>query len=181
MQIQITGQQIDLGSSLRSYIESALEGTISKYFEDAVKARRVVVAAGYGDGQHGFVAVAQQSCRLFDALYGDVIPRRHVEGILKSHHKSGFGQPRDVEYIVKSYILAKMTVNVADGFRNFPKVQRRKNPLPVGEIKAAVDADEHLQQYGLYRGAAAGLVVVALAPYRGKRLADKVDFLVGDV
>ena len=28
MQIQITGQQIDLGSSLRSYIESALEGTI---------------------------------------------------------------------------------------------------------------------------------------------------------
>lgn len=38
MQIQITGQQIDLGSSLRSYIESALEGTISKYFEDAVKA-----------------------------------------------------------------------------------------------------------------------------------------------
>lgn len=38
MQIIITGQQIDLGNSLRTYIESALEGTVAKYFDDAVSA-----------------------------------------------------------------------------------------------------------------------------------------------
>lgn len=38
MQIIITGQQIDLGNSLRTYIESALEGTVEKYFERALNA-----------------------------------------------------------------------------------------------------------------------------------------------
>ena len=38
MQIFITGQQIDLGNSLRSYIEQNLEGAVSKYFDEAVKA-----------------------------------------------------------------------------------------------------------------------------------------------
>lgn len=38
MQIIITGHQIDLGDSLRSYAEKALETAVSKYFEEAVRA-----------------------------------------------------------------------------------------------------------------------------------------------
>lgn len=38
MQIIITGQQINLGNSLRQYIENVLEGAVSKYFEKAVSA-----------------------------------------------------------------------------------------------------------------------------------------------
>ncbi|MDR2901599.1 MAG: ribosome-associated translation inhibitor RaiA [Lactobacillales bacterium] len=38
MQTIITGQHIDLGDSLRSYVEKAIETAVSKYFEDAVDA-----------------------------------------------------------------------------------------------------------------------------------------------
>ena len=38
MQIIITGQQINLGDSLRDYADKALDGVVSKYFEEAVSA-----------------------------------------------------------------------------------------------------------------------------------------------
>ena len=38
MQINITGQQINLGDSLRDYADKALTNTVSKYFEEAVSA-----------------------------------------------------------------------------------------------------------------------------------------------
>lgn len=38
MQIIITGQQINLGENLRDYADKALDGVVSKYFEEAVSA-----------------------------------------------------------------------------------------------------------------------------------------------
>ncbi len=35
MQINVTGQQIDVGDTLRSHIVGAIEGTTDRYFADA--------------------------------------------------------------------------------------------------------------------------------------------------
>ncbi len=41
MQISVTGQQIDIGEALRSYVEKRLAGSVDKYFDNAIDAQVV--------------------------------------------------------------------------------------------------------------------------------------------
>jgi len=47
VQINVTGQQIDVGDALRGHIESAIEGTTDKYFADAIDASVVLSRESY--------------------------------------------------------------------------------------------------------------------------------------
>ena len=38
MQISVTGQQIDIGDSLRSHVEKRIASSVSKYFDNAINA-----------------------------------------------------------------------------------------------------------------------------------------------
>ena len=41
MQISVTGQQIDIGEALRSYVEKRITGSVAKYFDHAIDAQVV--------------------------------------------------------------------------------------------------------------------------------------------
>ncbi|MBT4880810.1 MAG: ribosome-associated translation inhibitor RaiA [Alphaproteobacteria bacterium] len=50
MQIRVAGKQIDIGDALKTHIEEALTGVISKYFNNTIEANVIISKEGYLTG-----------------------------------------------------------------------------------------------------------------------------------
>ncbi len=102
MQISVSGQQIDVGASLREHVEERLEREVSKYFEQAIDARVVftkeahlfvadiivnegtgtgIVIKGNGKAGDIYAAFDQASERIEKQL-------RRYKRRIKDHHKA---------------------------------------------------------------------------------------------
>ncbi|MHB1217687.1 MAG: ribosome hibernation-promoting factor, HPF/YfiA family [Alphaproteobacteria bacterium] len=100
MQITVTGQQLDVGESLRTHAEATLAGVVDKYFGRAIEASivfsresRVMIRADISIHVHRGLtlrghAVAAEAYAAFDAASERLATRlrRHKRRIREDHH-----------------------------------------------------------------------------------------------
>jgi len=116
MQLSITGKQLDVGSALRSHVESVLASTVDKYFGNAIEATVVFSREGHrfradisahvgrgiliqshaeaGDSRAAFEAACERMGKQL---------RRHKRR-LRTHHKAKSGEGKSPP--ARQYIIA---------------------------------------------------------------------------
>jgi len=118
VQINVTGQQIDVGDALRGHIESAIEGTTDKYFADAIDASVVLSRESYrirasinmhvGRGIHVRAhEEADDPYAAFDVALAHLAKRlRRHKRRLRDHHKERETVNAAVtpEYVIAHYV-----------------------------------------------------------------------------
>jgi len=118
VQINVTGQQIDVGDALRGHIESAIEGTTDKYFADAIDASVVLSRESYrirasinmhvGRGIHVRAhEEADDPYAAFDVALAHLAKRlRRHKRRLRDHHKERETVNAAVtpEYVIAPYV-----------------------------------------------------------------------------
>jgi ribosomal subunit interface protein len=114
MQLTVKGKQMDVGDSLRGQVESRLDGSVSKYFNNAIEATVVftktrngfeadcsvhigsgMTLQSHGEGSDAHIAFDAALERLDKQL-------RRYKRRINDHHKS----PRGGSTLAQSYILA---------------------------------------------------------------------------
>lgn len=128
MKISVTGKKIDIGSSLKTHVESRLDSSVSKYFEKAIDANvvfskeshmfrsDVIVNEGTGSGiiikSNGIAADVYAS---FD-MAADRIEKqlRRYKRKIKNHHKKKFSDAEAEgisQFHGKKYVLSEKDQN----------------------------------------------------------------------
>ncbi|MGB0570777.1 MAG: ribosome hibernation-promoting factor, HPF/YfiA family [Alphaproteobacteria bacterium] len=117
MQINVTGQQIDVGDALRSHIEDAITDTTDKYFADAIDASVVLSRESYriraninmhvGRGIHVRAhEEADDPYAAFDVALAHLAKRlRRHKRRLRNHHQNRetISSPTMPEYVIAPY------------------------------------------------------------------------------
>ena len=141
MQVTVKGKQMDVGESLRGQVEMRLDGSVSKYFDNAIESTVVfyksrvgfesdcsvhlgsgMTLQSHGEGADAHVAFDTALERLDKQL-------RRYKRRIKDHHKS----PRGNSTPASSYVLAAEDENsaesedgapliIAEGTTNLPEV-----------------------------------------------------------
>lgn len=140
MQVSVSGQHIDIGTSLHQYVEDSLNKGVKKYFENAVNASvvftkqhhlfsaQIVVNEGTGSGV--IIKAAGQSQDVY-AAFEEAVGRiekqlRRYKGRIKDHHKKKLGELENANSLLqgKKYTIANDdTAEEGDG----------ENPLIIAE------------------------------------------------
>ena len=130
MQVTVKGKQMDVGESLRGQVEMRLEGSVSKYFNNAIEANVVftkirngfeadcgvhigsgMTLQSHGEGGDAHVAFDAALERLDKQL-------RRYKRRINDHHKS----PRGGSTPAQSYILAPEDENSAESEDGAPLI-----------------------------------------------------------
>lgn len=144
MQINVTGQQIDVGDALRGHIESAIEGTTEKYFADAIDATVVLSRESYrirasinmhvGRGIHVRAhEEADDPYAAFDVALAHLAKRlRRHKRRLRDHHqdRETIATPTTPEYVI-----APFSGDEDDG-ENIPADD---NPVVIAEDQTSIE------------------------------------------
>lgn len=101
MQLSVSGKHLDVGKSLRDYVETELEGAVKKYFEDAISADvvftkvrhlfRVDILINEGTGTNNIIKANAEDDSVYSAF--DIAMARAEKQLrrykrrIKDHHK----------------------------------------------------------------------------------------------
>jgi ribosomal subunit interface protein len=127
MQIHVSGKHLDIGDALRSYVETDLEHSITKYFEHAISAEvvftkvrhlfKVDILVNDGTGNNELVkgnAEDDDVYSAFDLAAARIAKQlRRYKGRIKNHHKSrldkNFEMMGGTKYVIASgYAVSDM-------------------------------------------------------------------------
>lgn len=141
MQLSVTGKQIDVGDALRGHIETTLDATVSKYFDNAIEGSVVLtrrahlfcadisVHIGHNMLLQGH-AEANDAYGAFDVACDRIAKRLgRYKSRLRNHRKS---RRADAEALIANqYILA--------GEEDAEENANEKNPVIVAEMTTPID------------------------------------------
>ena len=130
MQVTVKGKQMDVGDSLRGQVETRLEGSVSKYFNNPIEATVVfakirngfeadssvhigsgITLQSHGEGDDAHVAFDSALERLEKQL-------RRYKRRINDHHKS----PRGKTTPAQSYVLAPEAEDDSDSEADAPLI-----------------------------------------------------------
>jgi ribosomal subunit interface protein len=145
VQINVTGQQIDVGDALRGHIEDAIESTTEKYFADAIDATVVLSRESYrirasinmhvGRGIHVRAhEEADEPYAAFDVALAHLAKRlRRHKRRLRDHHqdRETISTPTMPEYVIAPYAGDEDTTE---------EVQTDDNPVIIAENQTSVES-----------------------------------------
>ena len=114
MEISVKGKQIDVGDALRGHVETQLQSSVKKYFENALDSTvifskdghafhaEISVHAGRGMVMQGG-ATANDAYACFDGALSRISKQlRRYKGRISSHHRNG---PSDDELLLAQYSI----------------------------------------------------------------------------
>ena len=114
MEISVKGKQIDVGDALRGHVESQLQSSVKKYFENALDSTvvfskdghsfhaEISVHAGRGMVMQGGASAADPYACFDGALSRISKQLRRYKGRISGHHRNG---PSDDEVLLAQYSI----------------------------------------------------------------------------
>jgi ribosomal subunit interface protein len=153
MQLSVKGKRIDVGEALRSHIETSLESSVAKYFDNALEGTVVLtregplfradisVHIGRGIMAQGR-AEAADAYAAFDTAADKIAKRlRRNKRRLRDHHKIRVGQTESL--LATQYILAGAESLAAEGQASHPVIVAEMSTeittMTVGEAVMRMD------------------------------------------
>ena len=145
VQINVTGQQIDVGDALRGHIEDAIEDTTDKYFADAIDASVVLSRESYRIrasinmhvGRGIYVRAHEEAddpYAAFDVALAHLAKRlRRHKRRLRDHHqdRETISTPTMPEYVIAAYSSDEDTSE---------DIQTDDNPVIIAENQTSVES-----------------------------------------
>ena len=145
VQINVTGQQIDVGDALRGHIEDAIESTTEKYFADAIDATVVLSRESYriraSINMHVGRGInvraheeADEPYAAFDVALAHLAKRlRRHKRRLRDHHqgRETISTPTTPEYVIAAYAAEEEVVE---------SVETDDNPIIIAEDQTSVES-----------------------------------------
>lgn len=140
MKLSVTGKQIDVGDALRSHIESTIDGTVSKYFDNAIEGS--VVIAKHGRQFRADISVhighnflLQGHCEADDAYAAFDTACQRIATRLRRHKsrlrdRRRLGKDEAAEVLVASQYILKGDEEEAE---------HADNPVVVAEMATEID------------------------------------------
>lgn len=142
MQLSVTGKQIDVGQALRSHVESGLEATVGKYFDNAIEANVV-----FSRNAHNFQAdikvhvgrgiLIQGQGAADDPYLAFNAASEHIAKRLR-RHKRRLRDHRRAERATESVVSAQQYVLAADTDDDETEPANGDEPVVVAEMTTEI-------------------------------------------
>jgi len=149
MQVQVSGRQVDVGETLRSQIEEAIESVVGKYFPQGLDAQVTVARENHLfridcslHVGHGLRLQAHATAEDAHAAFSLVVQkiekqlRRHKRRLKDRHLASRLGREQEESLLAQAYVLAADAGDDADA--DSDENVGSDNPVIIAETRARI-------------------------------------------